>query len=125
MHLNKLGLGAAVCSALFSLLLCVFLSSAAYAQAQTTQFTKTADGPNFLYAKELSDNTVLQVDFSLLGYTYKGDATYEDPGDWDIGPHFNPTIASSTYGNTSAIGRIFWLEPGSSITDPNAQIRRF
>ena len=117
---NKLGRAVAICAALFSVLLCVVPPSAAQAQ----QFTKTADGPNYLYARELSD-TVLQVNFSLLGYSLKGDAAYEDPGDWDVGPYFSPTIVAAT-DLTLAIGRIFWLEPGSSMSDlPDAKFVGF
>ncbi len=114
----KLGL---VFAAMMAALLTFTSSGAARAQS----YTVSSPGPNHLTLVDMS-STTLKVSMALLGYQLNGDAAFEDPNDWDVGPYFSPTIVASTPDNSTAIGRIYWLEPGSSMSDlPDAKFAAF
>jgi hypothetical protein len=110
-------------AALAALLLVAWPVGSALAQAVTV----TANGPNTISATELS-GTDLRVSYSLLGQQFTGDVLEpaNAPDQWGVGPHFANFVTPSTPNNGEVVGRVYWLEPGSSLDDlPHALFNGF
>lgn len=82
----------------------------------------SAVGPNRIQIVEVAD-TILSVHVSFLGYHYTGDLVSTPNAPWGIGPHFKALVGANDANNYTSFGRIYWLQPGSSLSDPvNARV---
>jgi len=94
------------------------------ARAESASITDP-DSTNFLTIEKVS-STQLDYSLSLLGFTETGVlAKTDDGGAVALGPLFTEFLTAST-GNVDNIGRLFWVEAGSSLADlPDAVFASF